>query len=662
VTVTDYKPVPIISDQPAEDQQVAFGFEAYSRTLSAVIANKDNKTPLVIGIYGPWGSGKTTLMKSIIADLKNINDQSLEAFRKCKTIWFQAWKHGNEDEILAALIEEILKTMKQDGFLENCKAKVEELIERFNVSRFFGELTKKIVKVDITEFFETLPHKERLGFYDSFQSFFDQLIWTYLNWRPQVCADEKTDDREAALVIFIDDLDRCPRDRIPYVLETVKLFMDREGCIFVIGAANEIIENSLKIKYGEEDASKFMDKIVQVTFNLPQILREDFESFLDQIGIQEKGAIMPHLPLIISAVKSNPRRLKRFLNNLNLLEGILVNKKLDVDYKNVLFWSIIDYLRPDLREDLKDNPGILEELKKHVNRLKDKIGDTAGWDIPAEDIENIPASFHKYLKDKELGDLLNGFDITPDQLRQLSSLSGIVESAVDVKEKREEARDVLDEFDKMAEIPAGQFIYQDGKDTIKNPYLIDVYPVTNRQYEQFIKAGGYRNEDYWSSEGKDWLKKVNEDKPIYWHDEKWNQPEHPLVGVSYFEAEAYAEWARKRLPTEKEWERAARGIDGSEYPWGNKFDKEKCNTKESGIRKTTRVTRYPNGRSSEGCYDMAGNVWEWTSSFYDKKRDSKVLRGGSWNDDQDDARCADRDGGSPSFRDFFMGFRCVRDK
>ena len=194
--MTDYIPVPIISDQPAEDQQVAFGFEAYSRTLSAVIANKDNKTPLVIGIYGPWGSGKTTLMKSIIADLGNINSQSLEAFRRCKTVWFQAWKHGSEDEILAALIEEILKTMKQDGFLENCKAKVEELIERFNVSKFFGELTKKIAKVDITEFFDTLPHKERLGFYENFQNFFDQLIWTYLNWRPQTSQAEKTDDKK----------------------------------------------------------------------------------------------------------------------------------------------------------------------------------------------------------------------------------------------------------------------------------------------------------------------------------------------------------------------------------------------------------------------------------------------------------------------------------
>lgn len=628
--MTDYKPVPIISDQPAEDRQVAFGFEAYSRTLSAVIANNDNNTPLVIGIYGPWGSGKTTLMKSIIADLGKINNQSLKAFRQCKTVWFQAWKHGGEDEILAALIEEILKTMKQDGFLEKCKIQVEELIERFNVSKFVGELTKKIARLDITEFFDSLPHKERLGFYESFQNFFDRLIWTYLNWRPQSSQTEKTDDKEAALVIFIDDLDRCPRDRIPHVLETIKLFMDKKGCVFVIGAADEIIENALKHKYGEDDASKFMDKIVQVTFNLPQILGEDFDAYLDQIGIHEKGAITPHLPLIISAVKSNPRRLKRFLNNLNLLQGILVNRNLDVEYKNLLFWNIIDYLMPDLREDLKDNPDILGQLKDHIKQLRDKIGDREIWDIPKEDMENIPASFQKYLKDKELVDLLIKFDITADQLRQLASMSGIVESAVEVKEKRKEARESLDELDLMADIPAGEFIYQDGKDTIEKPYQIDVYPVTNGQFEQFIKAGGYRNQDYWSPEGKNWLSTERVGEPKYWKDDKWNQPEHPVVGVSYFEAKAYANWAGKRLPTEKEWERAARGTEGLNYPWGNEFDKERCNTKEAGIGKTTRVTRYPNGISPAGCYDMAGNVLEWTSSWYDESEEVRVLRGGSW--------------------------------
>jgi hypothetical protein len=95
------------------------------------------------------------------------------------------------------------------------------------------------------------------------------------------------------------------------VLETVKLFMDKKGCIFVIGAAGEIIEDALKPKYGEEGAGKFMDKIVQVTFNLPQARREDFERYLERIGFGNSEEVRQHLPLLIKAVRSNVRRLKR---------------------------------------------------------------------------------------------------------------------------------------------------------------------------------------------------------------------------------------------------------------------------------------------------------------------------------------------------------------
>lgn len=175
-----------------------------------------------------------------------------------------------------------------------------------------------------------------------------------------------------------------------------------------------------------------------------------------------------------------------------------------------------------------------------------------------------------------------------------------------------------------------------------------------------VPAGGYTNLEYWSAEGQKWLKGSKAAAPGYWGDQGWNQPELPVVGVSFYEAEAYAKWPGKRLPTEKEWERVARGSKGRVYPWGDEFDREKCNTSESDIRSTTPVTKYPNGVSPEGCYDMAGNVWEWTASHYDKDR--YVLRGGSWSFNHVNARCAYRYGNFPFYRTFDVGFRCAGTK
>ena len=119
----------------------------------------------------------------------------------------------------------------------------------------------------------------------------------------------------------------------------------------------------------------------------------------------------------------------------------------------------------------------------------------------------------------------------------------------------------------MVKIPAGPFRYGEQKEqeTIEQAFLLDVYPVTNSQFQRFIEAGGYDKEHYWSEDGLKWKQKETMRAPRYWEDEKWNQSDHPVVGVSWYEAEAFATWAGRRLPTEKEWERVARGTDGRQY-------------------------------------------------------------------------------------------------
>ena len=101
-----------------------------------------------------------------------------------------------------------------------------------------------------------------------------------------------------------------------------------------------------------------------------------------------------------------------------------------------------------------------------------------------------------------------------------------------------------------------------------------MYPVTNEEFRAFISADGYKNQAHWSQEGWTWRTANNTQTPVYWNDTEWNKPVHPVVGVSYYEAEAYAKWAGKRLPTEQEWEKAARGTDGALVPLGRRVLQE----------------------------------------------------------------------------------------
>ncbi|MBM3189929.1 MAG: formylglycine-generating enzyme family protein [Chloroflexi bacterium] len=216
---------------------------------------------------------------------------------------------------------------------------------------------------------------------------------------------------------------------------------------------------------------------------------------------------------------------------------------------------------------------------------------------------------------------------------------------------------------RMAYVPGGEFIFgRDGGREDESPqqtlevdgFNIDVYPVTNAQYKLFVDTTGHRIPRHWQ-EGQ--IPAGKED--------------HPVVWVSWEDAVAYAEWVGKRLPTEVEWEKAARGTDGRLYPWGNTFDSAKGNTQEAGLKDTSPVGSYPGGASPYGALDMCGNVWEWTADYYDAYRGSvyslerygttyRVLRGGSWFDSADSVMTVTRNSAKPTFTFSTIGFRCAK--
>ncbi len=244
------------------------------------------------------------------------------------------------------------------------------------------------------------------------------------------------------------------------------------------------------------------------------------------------------------------------------------------------------------------------------------------------------------------------------------------------------------ELDTMVKIPAGDFLmgtnrkqsndYNRPQNVVHtDEYKIDKYAVTNAQYARFVAATGYRPPLHWKGG------KIPEDELL-----------HPVTMVSWQNASDYAAWAGKRLPTEAEWEKAARGTEGNRWPWGNTMEVDRLNTYYS-VGSTTPFNAYPNGASPFGVMDMVGNVSEWTaddfaaykgssapSDLFTVKRAKeprqgankamkmaefeetderyKVLRGGSWKSDPFSTATYHRNYAWPHFASDFFGFRCAQ--
>lgn len=233
------------------------------------------------------------------------------------------------------------------------------------------------------------------------------------------------------------------------------------------------------------------------------------------------------------------------------------------------------------------------------------------------------------------------------------------------------------------------------------PFAIGRYPVTNAQYQQFVEAGGYDPQaDWWDEPARTWLarddaategleqwqRRERKDQPEFWGDETFGHARrnYPVVGISWYEASAFCRWLTQHLhdgydyllPSEAEWEYAARGLTRRIYPWGNdKLDPERASYDQTYGFTTLAVGCFPRGATPEGMLDMAGSVWEWTRSAYraypydptDGREDGAdpaqkrfTLRGGSWDDQSFFLRAAHRTYDTPGNPDRIVGFRLAR--
>ena len=758
-----YQTPEIMHDAPLTDNKAAdFHFDDFAATFARLIASPNTDTPLAIGINGAWGSGKTSLLlriKDMLDHPKNMNGtyrfaDDDEKFRKCKTVWFDAWKYNDEDELLVALMRVILHAMKQDGFVNRLRTWAEDpkqssydivamFINAFQVS--FGGLGAEFsFQLDPKKHETPSKFEQYTAFFDHFEEAFERLIAIWVHGKGFYT---EIVDSEGALVIFIDDLDRCLPSKIVQILETMKLFLDKRGCIFVIGADISIIQRAA-VKHYEgagitgEGAKDYLEKIIQLRFDLPPILEKAMADYLraqDKTKVDE--AMLNRWQALVAAAEVNPRRVKNVINDLNLQWFMAVNsgQAEGVNRDDFICWQAL--MRAAPRTFVDQIMGTLEDKERRHSFIMDALTWQQG---KQEDKELVKGYFSAY-EDRDskrlrgvLKQIFFSSEFTSEALDAMIYMTALplkVETAI-----KEDALKAIEPItlvsgeaalDKMVEtvlplretgaapidtnriniggcdfmrVPAGKFVMgskEDNElalDSEKPQYTNDLpydywmarFIVTNRQFAEFVNATKYETiaerEGGWLFGRSDFTVGVDWQHPTSPDDSWLDKEDHPVVQVCWDDAVAYCHWFNEkckselenlilRLPTEAEWEKAARGAYGNEWPWGNDFSKTKCNTNEGGKDRTTPVGAYSalSGDSPYGCADMVGNVWEWTHSLFQKYpyqsndgredeiiHSTRVLRGGSFSDTHRNARCAFRVNYGPSFRNFYLGFRlCV---
>ncbi len=682
-----------------------FGYDKYANTIIKMITDDDFPSPFTFGIFGEWGSGKTSLMRMIEDRLRK------DSYEMFIPVWFNPWRYEKEEHLIIPFLKTIQHSIEihlaalDEKLSPKAKKKLRELKNRLSKIAFAlaaslkGELNFKILKLeaDLSKAIqagEKIEEKEKEKEDAEELKQYASIYYDVIRYLGDIAEQEP---KNLKIVVFIDDLDRCLPEKAIEVFEGIKTFLDIPGYVFFVGVDRSVIEKGVKVKYkgfviddkreGKSEAGKddqtfaaeipitpvdYLEKIIQMPIPLPPVDKSRVKGYLKQL-LQKNESIEKYLDIIQLGLKQNPRTYKRFINTLAFHTKLAVEKGClktsdDMIIKEpfmtlelLIKWTILNFAFLDLMEAMKARKLLVVELQEWIERLDSERQD---MDIKRESreqtgITEAPSYLRQWVRDDKLKAILringergdSGF--TKDNIDLYMQMGEFTYATLSKAINAEPiVISVRDEIGKMVKIPAGVFLYGDNKEKkTLSAYEIGIYPVTNEEYKEFISS------------------MPDCKMPVHWDQEEKLFPKdkgkHPVVNISFKDAVQYCKWKNDqedkyeyRLPSEMEWERAARGTDGREYPWGDEYDKDKCNTDESNIGDTTPVDSYASGVSPNGCYDMAGNVWEWTSSDFNDE--SKVIRGGSWSDNLDIARCAFRNWILPDYWNLYVGFRCAR--
>ena len=412
----DPKYLRIFGDSPIDNAKF-FNFDSYTEAISRIIVYPENTTPLSIVINGRWGSGKTSLMKTL---RKRLDDPTRNPKgRKIRTIWFNAWKYSETDAMLASLVREIYDEIdRQDfftkqGFFDRVKLGTITIYETANKTQQITDLAKILtfgLTPDFTKW-QTIPkYKKRLPFFDSFQKYI-RLILNFFVIQEDVKGN--FDDRKGVLVIFIDDMDRCPPKSIAKILETINLFFDQQGCIFVFGMDTNLIAKAVNSHYNNYEGfsgEDYLKKIIQLQFDLPEIRKEEIREYILSV-LMDDEPLRNYVDLILTGSDSNPRQIKQYINSLrfmmtlgNTIDRLKINEEL------LIKWSILNLISGEFVNNIKINRQLFLRSQVYVTASRDNFEQ---WDNPefyrnakTEEVQKNYQELEDFLRDERIKNVL----------------------------------------------------------------------------------------------------------------------------------------------------------------------------------------------------------------------------------------------------------------
>ncbi len=345
----------IFNDEPTSNDSLYR--EHYADAFAELVENCD--TPTVVGLYGTWGIGKTSLMKQI-ADKLN-KDQLL-------IVNFDPWMHQFDDSPALALMHTLVDQLS----LGTKGKKLLTVISAAFGSALLKATTNLTVK-DIDEFGKRYA-KEQFTVRDArvnMQNHFRELIKHA----------QTRDGIKKRIVFFIDDLDRCLPESILKVLEALKLYLNIEGCIYFLAVDKTTLEESIRFHYKDVSINhvKYLDKIVQLPFNIPAIAPENIEEYINSILPE---GLHDCCNMLANGLGDNPRHVKRFINMLSLNHNLAKNLKIK-NYDPILLSVLlyIEYRNPKFYHVITNDPGIFNDIVSNIGNLPESIKEIINIDI-----------------------------------------------------------------------------------------------------------------------------------------------------------------------------------------------------------------------------------------------------------------------------------------